>query len=114
MLPAAYRLKNKKDFERVAQKGRRFFSTFFIARISPTPLDHPKVGVIISGKVAKQAVVRNRLKRWIMNDVQTQIDMLCPTEYVLIPKKHIVNESHSALTADLTVLLRKIHEEWNT
>jgi ribonuclease P protein component len=85
-LPKAHRLKSRKDFKAVFQEGIRRQSYHFILRalrpldsilpsvhtapetlqIQDTPPPVPtKIGISVSTKVSKRAVVRNRLKRQI-------------------------------------------------
>lgn len=72
-LPKANRLKHRKAFKTVYQKGGRASGKYFILRtwkavaessgeVSPPPT---QVGISISQKVSKKAVVRNRIKRQI-------------------------------------------------
>jgi len=79
-LPRAHRLKSRQDFQAVFREGIRRHSTHFTLRaLKPQGLTVPsldtgldqvnpaciKIGVSISTKVSKRAVVRNRLKRKI-------------------------------------------------
>jgi ribonuclease P protein component len=74
-LPRANRLKHRKDFTAVYERGRRRHTANFtlralrrpkaIATSSPTTQAGSQVGISISRKVSKRAVVRNRLKRQI-------------------------------------------------
>ncbi|EFA71704.1 ribonuclease P protein component [Cylindrospermopsis raciborskii CENA303] len=85
-LPKAYRLKSRGDFQAVFREGVRCHSSHFTLRalktLSPTQVAlHPssittpantcenlpntKIGISISTKVSKRAVVRNRIKRQI-------------------------------------------------
>nr|WP_199306564.1 ribonuclease P protein component [Anabaena sphaerica] len=85
-MPKAYRLKSRKDFQAVFREGIRCHSSHFTLRaLKPSRpkdpcLDHgamtiqssscedlasTKIGVSISTKVSKRAVVRNRIKRQI-------------------------------------------------
>ncbi|MEA5577125.1 ribonuclease P protein component [Anabaena sp. UHCC 0451] len=84
-LPKAYRLKSRKDFQAVFREGIRCHSSHFILRaLKPSPAKKPfldaavttqpsdcenlastKIGISISTKVSKRAVVRNRIKRKI-------------------------------------------------
>jgi ribonuclease P protein component len=79
-LPQAHRLRHRSDFDRVYRQGKRYRSKYLTlwvywppAIASPTdrpthPPPHPsppKIGVVISRKVDKRSVVRNRLRRWI-------------------------------------------------
>ncbi len=64
MLPRDSRLREKKLFDRVFKRGTwargRYFSIVFLA--SP---ERGKVGFIITKKISKSAVERNRIKRRI-------------------------------------------------
>jgi ribonuclease P protein component len=71
-LPRAYRLRQRQDFQQVYQKGRRRASTYLSVNVlpsSPQPqgrsgsLPPSRFGIVISKKVSKKAVVRNRVKR---------------------------------------------------
>jgi ribonuclease P protein component len=70
-LPKANRLKSRKDFQAVFQEGTRRHSSHFTLRaLKPsksqdTSVGSTKVGISVSTKVSKRAVVRNRLKRQI-------------------------------------------------
>lgn len=62
-LPRDERLRRRADYLRCYREGRRrggrFATLFFI----PNSLPHPRLGITASRKVAKRAVVRQRLKR---------------------------------------------------
>ena len=68
MLPKVSRLRRSQDFARVYQRGRRLSSVSLgfrayrrprtLAATTPT-----RIGISISQKVSKRAVVRNRIKR---------------------------------------------------
>jgi len=57
------RLKKKKDFNTVFKKGRGFTEKFLILRFVETKKENSRVGIIVSQKVSKKAVVRNKVKR---------------------------------------------------
>ena len=70
-LPLVHRLKQRRDFQAVYQQGIRSYSRSLILRALSTAPDQGKspsptrIGISISQKVSKKAVVRNRLKRQI-------------------------------------------------
>ena len=79
-LPKANRLKQRKDFTAVYERGRRRNAPNFTLRALRRPKSItiaasltaqlpeatcPRIGISISRKVSKKAVVRNRLKRQI-------------------------------------------------
>ena len=65
MLSSKYRLKRKKDFERVYKKGRVNRENFLLLRFVPNDLGNTRFGVVVSKKVAKKANERNAIKRRI-------------------------------------------------
>lgn len=70
-MPRKFRLKEKSDFQRVLSKGKRNRSeTLTLAYIqSPENQSNSRVGVVVSTKDEKRAVLRNRLKRRIKSIV---------------------------------------------
>lgn len=81
-LPQSHRLRQRRDFQAVYHKGIRRTGRYLILRGLPEPSSSPKeatqeqptinksklptkIGISISQKVSKKAVVRNRIKRQI-------------------------------------------------
>jgi len=65
MLPSALRLKKQADFKRVLDAGlKRRFDNFLVF-FRPSDLAMSRLGMVVSKKVAKQAVRRNKLRRQI-------------------------------------------------
>jgi ribonuclease P protein component len=71
-LPKANRLKHRKDFQTVYQKGMRYNSPHLTLLAfaqtefsSQLPSVATRIGISISQKVSKKAVIRNRIKRQI-------------------------------------------------
>lgn len=68
-LPKANRLKRRQDFSVVYQRGRRYRAPHLTLRLlhrSDQPISvprSPRIGISISQKVSKRAVIRNRIKR---------------------------------------------------
>jgi ribonuclease P protein component len=74
-LPQRHRLKGQRVFDRVYQKGRRFHGPFLVLRMleaqpqflpaeqQTCPPSPWRCGVVVSSKVHKRAVRRNRLRR---------------------------------------------------
>jgi len=68
-LPKANRLRHRNQFKAVYQKGERcsgkYLVLLLLREVSPNDVSPPQVGISISLKVSKKAVVRNRIKRQI-------------------------------------------------
>ena len=73
MLPRANRLKKKKEFEKVFKKGRFLKEDFLILKAFPNNLESSRFGFVISSKVSKKSVIRNKIKRWLRQAVLFQL-----------------------------------------
>lgn len=64
MLASKYHLKSKNSFDEVLNKGKFFQSESFGLAVLPSNLkDVSRFGFIISTKISKESVNRNRIKR---------------------------------------------------
>jgi len=69
MIPKQNRLLKDKDFGRVFKKGHSVAEDFLVIRFTPNEKEYSRFGFIVSLKVSKKAVVRNRVKRWLRDIV---------------------------------------------
>lgn len=78
-LPKAHRLRDRKDYRAVYAQGIRRYSphltliTFCNTNEVADCMPKTKVGISVSKKVSKKAVVRNRLKRQIKGVIRTKL-----------------------------------------
>ncbi len=67
MLKKENRLKLKKDFNQIFKTGHSFYGRFVGVKIKKNNLNCNRFAILISKKVEKKAVNRNKLKRKIKN-----------------------------------------------
>jgi len=101
VLPKPHRLQRSRDFSRVYQSGRKAVSDHLVVRVlehapeaqpaqvEPLLLSAPslratQVGIVVSQKVSKHAVVRNRLKRQIRAIMATLLPDLSSNLWIVI------------------------------
>ena len=96
-LPKAYRLKSRQDFQAVFREGiRRHSSHFTLRALKPSWDTAPpatKIGIAISTKVSKRAVVRNKIKRRITAALYQLLPKLVPGWRLVLIVKPITAES---------------------
>ncbi len=63
MLKKENRLKKQKDFERVFKQGKYCKQDLIFLRVEKNDVKVSRFGFIVSKKVSKKAVVRNKVKR---------------------------------------------------
>lgn len=88
-LTSNLRLKTAADFKRVFDAGRRMQLRWFGVIYSPNNLNTPRFGVIISKRMAKRAVTRNRIRRVIREFFRNSQHDLPPGDYVFLAKPGI-------------------------
>jgi len=70
MLPKQHRLKKQKDFEKIFEQGRGARQEEIIIRFLPNQKEFSRFGFIVSKKVSKKAVIRNRIKRLLREAIR--------------------------------------------
>lgn len=98
MLPKSSRVHARADIERVMRKGRTFSSPFFAIKIifSGT-LAPPRFGFIVSNKISRRAVVRNRIKRRLREQIRRRQGLFAPGADVIVVARQALVNADSAL-----------------
>lgn len=78
MLPLKNRLKKKKDFENVFAGGKTAKAKYFFLKTIETKNAESRIGFIVSKKVSKKAVERNRTKRLFREAVRLDVARIKP------------------------------------
>ena len=73
MLKIENRLKKEKDFQDVFEKGRGVREDGLFFKVQQRGQGAPRLGVVVSKKVSKKAVDRNRIKRIIQAQAKEHI-----------------------------------------
>lgn len=110
MLAQVYSLKGKKNIDEVLKKGKKnqsdSFGVFFLDKKNNKL---PKFAFIISKKISKLAVNRNRVKRAMSESVRHNVKIV-PSgyEFVFLAKKSIVKRSTEEIMEEVRKFLKNI------
>lgn len=108
MLTKTNRLKKEKDFEKLFKKGKSFKNGFLILKIVPNDLKESRFGFIVSQKVSKKAVLRNKVKRRLRDIIQKNIaEIRKGIDAALIVLPGLETKSFSETKETLDKLLKK-------
>lgn len=113
MLFSKNRLRKKKDIENVlrSKSGKSVAVSFLGARFLANGLSYSRVGFVVSKKISKKAVVRNKVKRRLreisrgfMGNFKQGLDI------IIFTKPEIAKSEFSQIKNDLETLLKKISD----
>jgi ribonuclease P protein component len=88
MLKRANRLAKRKDIQTAFARGRTFFNPFFSIRFLSKP-GEKRFTVVVSTKIYKRAVARNRLKRLVREYLRKNLVSFRSGSYVIAAKPKI-------------------------
>jgi ribonuclease P protein component len=72
MLPKINRIKKKNDFGIIFKKGASLRNNLFILKFLKNGLEQNRFGFVVSQKVSKKAVIRNRIRRRLTEAVKAK------------------------------------------
>ncbi len=107
MLPLKNRIKKRKDFERVFQKGKSFFGSFFILKTYENDYSFPRFAFVFPVKYEKKAHKRNRGKR-IFREVVRIIDFKKNRDIIFILKKDAEKKPYKEVKKEVEKILKKL------
>lgn len=110
MLAKKYKLIGSKDYSRVQEEGKVFqsenFGVAYLNRNDDLPI---RFGFIVSTKVAKDAVDRNRLKRAMSEAVRSEtINLKSGFDVVFLAKTNILRTSTADLMKEVKIALKQL------
>jgi len=109
MLAKKFRLAGVKDFDRIQKEGKVFQSTNFgIAYLKRGNEEPSRFGFIVSTKIAKDAVDRNRFKRAMSEAVRiASIDLRTGYDVVFLAKVSITRVPTADIMKEVRFSLRE-------
>lgn len=91
MLSRKYSI-TKKEFSIIFKKGKNINSTNLYIKFFPNHKDHSQFSVVISKKVEKIAVKRNRLRRIARSEIYSKLQDISKGYYFIVYIKNIISE----------------------
>jgi len=84
MLKRLYRLRRRSDFARTHKKGRVYHNHLLSIKVLPNHLPQSRVGIVVSTKISKKAVVRNRVRRRVQGQLKEIWPIITPGHDLII------------------------------
>jgi len=104
----AHRLRRPEQFQHARHQGRRWESRLLILQAVANRHRTTRCGFVVSKRVSKHAVGRNRLKRLLGEAMRSSLPELSPGyDIVLNARKEALAADLRALEQDIPALLRR-------
>jgi ribonuclease P protein component len=109
MLKKINRLTKDKEFDRAFKKGRSGYDKIVGVKITANDLEINRFGILISAKISKKAVIRNKIKRQIREIIRLEMDKLKQgNDCVIICLPEIVSKEYGEIEKSILGHFRKL------
>ena len=112
--PAQARLKRKREFGKVMYRQQKAVGKHMVVLVAPRPKRGPKrsrLGIVCGVKVAKRAVRRHQIKRWVREFYRRELQQqLHGHDCVVLLRRDLPEEGHAAVQMELSHLIPKALE----
>jgi ribonuclease P protein component len=108
MLASAHRLKNGRDIARVMMRGQYSGSGEVVVRVLRSRQPTSRAVIVVSKKIAKRAVIRNRIRRRLAALLATHFATVAPGyDIVVTVRSDTTSLTPAALERQLTAALSR-------
>jgi len=95
-----YSLRKEKDIEN-AHKGKSFFTKEFILKIQLNDLNKVRFLIIVSNKVSKSAVIRNKIRRIVREEIRKNLmNIKKGVDIILIISKNSIQPNGKTINTE--------------
>ena len=105
--PQSARLKRSVEFQRVQKTGRRFHTRHFVVCFIEGSTPTARFGLTVSKRVGN-AVVRNRVKRWLREGIRKSRQGFTGSDVVFIAKPASSDAGQSTVSQEVRQALHRI------
>ncbi len=106
MLSKKHRLQKTREVQATFARGRAFFSPYFMAKFKKTENEVKRFTVVVSTKVSKKAVVRNRMKRIVRVVIKDNIEKFANGDYIFTVKPKAMEIYDGAMASEFIKFLK--------
>ena len=109
MLPKEYRLTNEVDFKKVyGKKNSIFLPSLSLRYLQREKREKSRFGFVISGKIYKNSVDTNLLKRRMRAIIKKNLPHILPGfDYIISARSGIKNKSYQEIEKEMEKLFKK-------
>ena len=108
MLKKINRISSRKDFLEIKSKGQLYSGPFFGGLYLKTDDETIRFGFIVSKKISKRAVDRNKIKRRMSEVLKVNLEKFSPgTKIIFLAKKSLLEAKREEIKKEVSRLISK-------
>ena len=112
MLKKKNLLAKRKEFEEVKRMGRLVQSPSFGLLIGKNQKEETKIGFVVSKKISKKAVIRNRARRLLAEGFKNNLSLLkTGSRIVVLAKQGMVGKKSQEVREEIEKTIKTINNE---
>lgn len=111
MLAKKYKLTRKDDIPNILEEGKEIKSQYFVIKYTNSDHEDNRFAIVVSSKISKKAVTRNRLRRQIFEIIRLnpeKISEKSPKNIIILVRKPILELKYEDLETQLLKTLSKL------
>lgn len=105
MFSRKHRLAKTRDVKMAFAQGRSFFNPFYTIKFVGRLRGEPRFTIVVSTKVSKKAVVRNRIKRILREYIRLKMNRFAIGDYVIVVKPKLMQEKEDKIVPSFKQLV---------
>ena len=110
-LPKTCRVLHSTDYSTVLRSGKKTNDPLFSVTTAPNTLQQTRLGITVSRKVSKKAVVRNRIKRQVRESFRHNRPGLGSVDMIVIARQPAASSTNPEIRAALQKHWDKIRQQ---
>ncbi len=108
MIAKDFRISKKKDLDVILRSRSKFYSNNFVLRFFKNELSKSRFCVVVSKKISKRAVDRNRIRRRIYEILRLNYDRIKPEfDFMIFVKQGVLKMQYVDMESEILYLLKK-------
>jgi len=108
MLKKDFRIRKQRDFDRIFKEGKFFSLGCLALKAAKNDFPYSRFGFVVSNKISKSAVKRNRIKRLLRESVRISRDEISAGfDIVIMVRKDFSEKKMPEVKNEMMNLLRK-------
>ena len=107
MLPKKYRLRKRKEIEKVLKEGKSKKLKFVLVKFLKNNLENSRFCILVSRKVASKATKRNKIKRLLREVIRKEIlpNLKENCDYLIFARPQILGKDYWEIKKDMEKLI---------